>query len=161
MNQTLREAATMFQQGRLEDAQRRCSVLVKTQPDNVDAHYLMGLIHERSMRYDEAVESFRKVLERDPKHVASLVNVGGLLTTLGRAQEAIDPLRAALKIDRDIFPARYNLARALNMTGNLNQAACSSSLAKSIVRPTKSTRRLTDIASVLKNCQIICWRTWG
>ncbi|MGI9483594.1 MAG: tetratricopeptide repeat protein [Hyphomicrobiales bacterium] len=113
----------MFQQGRLEDAHRRCTTLIKTQRQNVDAHYLMGLIFERSQNYAEAVECFQQVLEIDPKHLGSLVNMGGLLTTLGRAKEAIDPLRKALKIDRDIFPARYNLARALKMTGDLDQAA--------------------------------------
>ena len=122
MSQSLREAAALFQAGKFEDAKRRCGILVKTQPKSVDVHYLMGLICERSGYYNEAVDSFNEVLKLDPKHIASLVNVGGVLTTLNRAEEAIDPLRKALKMDRDIFPARYNLARALNMTGELKQA---------------------------------------
>jgi tetratricopeptide (TPR) repeat protein len=122
MSQSLREAAAMFQAGKFADAKRRCSSLVKVQPESVDAHYLMGLICERTAEYEEAVTSFNQVLELNPKHIEALVNVGGILTTLNRPDEAIDPLRKALKMDRDIFPARYNLARALNMTGDLKRA---------------------------------------
>ncbi|MGI9371303.1 MAG: tetratricopeptide repeat-containing sulfotransferase family protein [Hyphomicrobiales bacterium] len=122
MSQSLKEAADMFQAGRLDDAERRCQVLMKTHPNNADAHYLMGLVHERRGGYEDAVESFQQVIKIDPRHLGALVNAGGLLATLERGEEAIDPLRKALRIDSNIFPARYNLARAYNKAGQLEKA---------------------------------------
>ncbi len=122
MSQSLKEAADMFQAGRLDDAERRCQVLMKTHPNNADAHYLMGLVHERRGAYEQAAESFQQVVRLNPQHLGALVNAGGLLVTIDRAEEAIDPLRKALRIDSNIFPARYNLARAYDKTGRLEKA---------------------------------------
>ena len=65
----------------------------------------------------------RQTLEKDSSDATSWVGLGGALLGLGRADEAVDPLRHAVTIDPDSTTAHRDLGRALLESGHGVEAA--------------------------------------
>ena len=71
---------------------------------------------------DQAEACYRQLLERDPKSVKALNNLGVLLEIQKRTPEAEAVYRRALTIDPNAAPVHYNLAHALHADGRLEEA---------------------------------------
>jgi tetratricopeptide (TPR) repeat protein len=70
-------------------------------------------------RHREAVEAFRRELERYPEVPANYNNLGVALTRLGQHDEAIANFQDALKRDPAAIDARRNIALAWSQRGRL------------------------------------------
>jgi tetratricopeptide (TPR) repeat protein len=62
---------------------------VEMAPQFVAAWNQLGVMAYQSQRYEEAEAKFRRALDADPEAFEPLVNLGGVLLNLGRAQEAL------------------------------------------------------------------------
>lgn len=104
-----------------DTAEAHFAAALKAAPKYVPA--LLGLAYARAAakRPEDALASFRAVLEVNPQHSGALANVGKLLVELGHANEALQPLAAALNL-RESSATRANLAEALAATGNTQEA---------------------------------------
>jgi tetratricopeptide (TPR) repeat protein len=71
-----------------EAATRRLEEAVALAPQFADAWNEIGTIAYQTQKYDRAEECFREALNRDPQAFEPLVNLGGVLVTLHRADEA-------------------------------------------------------------------------
>jgi len=69
-----------------------------------------------------AEECYRQLLERDPRSVKALNNLGTLLEGQKRTTDAEAAYRRALEIDPNAAPVLYNLAHALHTDGRLDEA---------------------------------------
>ena len=77
----------------LESADRRF-------PDDTAILFQLGAVLERSDRPFDAEETFRRVLERDPAHAATLNYLGYMLADRGeRLDESVDLLERAIELD--------------------------------------------------------------
>jgi len=92
----LGSAIKLFQAGRLSEARLHCSLVLRRQPKNFDALYLMGVINEREGKLDEATIHFRKALAVKPRSFDVLLNLGITELKLGRYEAAIDSTRKAI-----------------------------------------------------------------
>jgi Tfp pilus assembly protein PilF len=70
-------------------AVKRLEHAVELAPQFSDAWNNLGTIAYQSAKYGRAQECFREALARDPQSYEALVNLGGVLVTLGKPDEAM------------------------------------------------------------------------
>lgn len=89
---------------------------VAKQPDNVRAHYTLGVALAAEGRLDEALSEFETALHLDPKSAPAHNGLANVLTKLGRYNEAIASYEAALRTAPSA-EAHNNLANVLLRVG--------------------------------------------
>ncbi len=107
---------------RLAEATRYLEEWLKRHPDNPQAHFLQGRLHEQLENYAEAAASFQRVLEVDPDHIEARLVLAGVLLDLNKAQESlphVERLRTELPAHR-LVPVF--LARCLDQAGRQAEA---------------------------------------
>lgn len=77
---------------------------------------------QQAGNFPQAEACYKQLLERDPKSVKALNNLGIVYEAQKRIAEAEWAYRRALEIDPGSLPARYNLAHALHADGRLDEA---------------------------------------
>lgn len=117
-------------QGTLDFDVRAMSEQVAPQlPRNVqhlkttDELYQTALDLELAGRGDEARDTYREVLARDPNLVAARINLGRLLHAAGQLGEAENLYRAALRLSPGNVVAAFNLGVVLDDQGKTDAAA--------------------------------------
>ncbi len=85
-----REAQALLGRREVEAAIRRLERAVEIAPQFVEAWNNLGTIAYQSRRYEDAERYFRTALDHEPGAYAPAVNLGGVLLTLGRYQEALE-----------------------------------------------------------------------
>ncbi len=89
------------------------SATIQTQAYNPgDAMVMLGAICVDQGRYEEAAEAFEKVLEIDPEHRQSHIELAAVYTRLKKPSEAAEHYEAALKRRQDDPELRMKLALA-------------------------------------------------
>lgn len=101
--------SALNKQGKYAEAREKLLVGIRLEPENVEAHYNLGVVHEREGKNAEAEAEYRLALKQNPKDYLSLGNLGSLYQRLGRLREAIDVLQQALQVKADDMVALYNL----------------------------------------------------
>ena len=117
--QTLQEALSLHQQGRLRDAEKLYTRTLKAAPDNFDALHLLGLIKAQSGQMGEAYRLMSAALKINPNMPDVLVNFANVLHGLKRDAEALESLDKALALrpgDMEATFFRGNALSALNRT---------------------------------------------
>ena len=79
-------------------------------PDNPDAAYQLGAMRMVAGDQDAAVQSFRRALELDPNHVATLNDLAVLLATRGEKGEAVALAQRLVQAKPDDAKAKELLA---------------------------------------------------
>jgi len=88
--------------------------------ESVDSHLTFAL--ETQHKYDEAIETYWRMIRRDPDDSANYLNLGGLLARLGRADEAEDLYRQECRRFRDDHSGHYCLGAIYQKQGRLDEA---------------------------------------
>ena len=115
--QTLQEALSLHQQGRLRDAEKLYARALKAAPDNFDALHLLGLIKAQSGQMGEAYRLMSAALKINPNVPDVLINFANVLHGLKRDAEALESLDKALALrpgDLEATLYRGNALSALN-----------------------------------------------
>ena len=73
------------------------------------SHYRLGTIQEKKGRFDDALASYLKAVELDPKMASAHVNLGILRSRMQHFEDAEASLKRALALDPDYAKAYYNL----------------------------------------------------
>jgi len=111
--QAIGEALALHRQGRLDEAEKLYSRVLKAKRDHFDALHLLGMLnHQRG----KAVEAFRLLsaaLKADPRSADALSNLGLVLHALKRDTEALASLDRALSLAPDHLDAPKNRATIL------------------------------------------------
>jgi tetratricopeptide (TPR) repeat protein len=108
----INEAAGYYQQGRLDDADRICTRVLKAAPDWFDALHLAGLLKLDSGKAAASQVLLAKALKLNPNAPQVLANYGRTLSALNRDDEAMAALDKALAIAPDSF-------ETVNIRGNV------------------------------------------
>lgn len=80
-------------------------------PQRTDIHNLKGFCHFKMKNHEQAVASFKRVIELDPSSGIDYANVASNLRELGRRDDAVFYYEQALSIDPTLDFARDNLER--------------------------------------------------
>lgn len=88
LTNSLEQAFRLANEGSLVKATRMCENWLKHNEPNVDAYYLLGLIHEAAGHGQQAEEYLRKVLYLQPDHEEALVHLALLMEQKGDSSAA-------------------------------------------------------------------------
>ena len=122
-----KEAEGYYQQGLsvLDTDQQRAFVsfqkAIQSNPNNYDAHYLLGHVYFLRKEYTDAEREFRTCVNLDPNNGEALNYRGRTLIFMSRLPEAIEVLRKAVTLPLYATPdkAYFNLAVALHQQGDI------------------------------------------
>ena len=98
--------------------------IAKIREEFLDAYSFLraGMANERTGDYPGAIRAYRRGLESEPKNPELLNSLGFSLFQLGRSEEAIETLEAAVEVDPTHWKAHNNLALASVDLGELELA---------------------------------------
>jgi tetratricopeptide (TPR) repeat protein len=111
--QAMQEAVALQQQGRLREAEKLYTRVLKAAPDHFDALQLLGLVKAQSWQMGEAFRLLSAALKINPNAPDVLVNFANVLHALKRDQEALDCLDRALSLRPGDPDALLNRGNAL------------------------------------------------
>jgi tetratricopeptide (TPR) repeat protein len=83
------------------DADKWFSKVVSWEPNNLQAWYYLARTKYNENRFEEAIETFQRVLQLDPKNVKAEDNLGLSYEGLGRNDEAAAAYRTAIAWQKD------------------------------------------------------------
>jgi tetratricopeptide (TPR) repeat protein len=112
LGETIQQALALHQQGRLDEAEKLYTRVLKAQRDNFDALHLLGMLNHQRGRAGEAYRLINAALKVQPRSPDALSNLALVLHSLKRSSEALASLDKALTI----APGHLD---ALNNRGNL------------------------------------------
>ena len=111
---------TLVKAGRGPEAHERARALVNASPQDPDAHFTLGLaLSEQDV--DEAIKSFRRVLDLAPRHALARYNLALVLKRADRPRDAIEELTRAIEIEPRA-EAHYTLGVIYWQQGELGRA---------------------------------------
>ncbi len=96
--------------------------MVRLRPEDVQAHYNLGLALQSLGAVAEAAGHYREALRIKPNYAAAHNNLGSILVAAGKPDEAINHLNKAIELEPDFAQAEYNIGNALQTRGRLAAA---------------------------------------
>jgi len=109
-------AIALFNLADIETARREAQTAVDIAPERPQPHYILGLIAKNQNRTEDALASFKRVLEIDSRDVGANVNLGQIYVSQRKYPEAVHAFRLALDAEPYNATAMYTLATALLRT---------------------------------------------
>src|SRR5439155_25934516 len=120
--------------GRIRDAISEAQEILKRDPQNLEAHRLLGHIYLRSLGDMQggsgsdnvlklAIEQYEEIVKLDPKSVDDHMMLGRLYQADSQLQKAETEEKTAVKLAPDSEDAVMALAMLYNEQGNTNTAA--------------------------------------
>jgi tetratricopeptide (TPR) repeat protein len=126
-----------FRAGRVHDAEATARALLKTSPNDVDAHELLGRIYLRQLGeaqngvssaspagnvLDLAIAEFEKIVALQPNSVEDHMVLGQLYTVKHQPEKAESEFKTAQKIEPESEDVVLNLSRLYAESGDLQHA---------------------------------------
>jgi len=106
------DAIADSQHGQYQSSTEKLTAALKTDPDSVPVHYLLGLDYYRLRDFPRAVQELQRVLQLSPDYALAVFNLGLAYARTGDLDRAIQELKHALALDTTNFSAAYNLGAA-------------------------------------------------
>jgi arylsulfatase A-like enzyme/Flp pilus assembly protein TadD len=97
------------QHGQYEDSEQKLLAVLKTDPDLIPAHYILGLNYYRMRQFPMAIEQLNRVLQLSPEYALAAYQLGLAYARNGDLDHAVLTLKHALELDTTNFDAAYNL----------------------------------------------------
>lgn len=110
----LRRAFSLHQTGHLAQAEALYRSVLKAQPRNFDATYLLGLSLAQRREFDSAREFFAKAVRINPQSVEGHYNLGLAQHSSGLLAEALESYDRAIKLQPDHAVALHNAGAVLH-----------------------------------------------
>src|SRR5215475_12355847 len=115
--QAVEDAAGLYRQGRLAEAERVCSRVLRAQPDWFDALHLLGVLKLQSGKAGAACTHLEHALKLNPTSAQVMSNLGMALAALNRDQEALAILDKSVAIMPTSVEAITNRGNVLMKLG--------------------------------------------
>jgi len=123
-------------------AEKRCRVAIRRDPDDWNAHYLLGVTLRQQGDYERALDAYERALRNCPRRAPILTARGIAYQQLGRYEEAIAAFGEALQLEPDSVECLNSLALTHKRAGQpykslynycLALRACSSSALRTVI----------------------------
>jgi arylsulfatase A-like enzyme/cytochrome c-type biogenesis protein CcmH/NrfG len=106
------QAMSDSQHGNIQESQAKLISVLKTEPESVPVHYLLGIDYYRMKEFAKSVEEFQHVLKLSPDYSLAVFYLGLAYARAGDPDHAIATLKRTLELDSTNFTAAYNLGAA-------------------------------------------------
>ena len=123
MEPLFESAYAAHRDGRLDDAERGYRAALDSDPANVDALHLLGVLRHQLGQHAEAADLVGRAAHLRPQDAALQLNLGNALKALGQIDGAIERFRNALTLAPAFPLAHYNLGNAYAAVGRHADAA--------------------------------------
>jgi tetratricopeptide (TPR) repeat protein len=123
-----------FRTGRTREAENTARGLLKSSPDDIEAHKLLGRIYLRALSegqnasstpdgnvLGQAIAEFEKIVALQPKYVENRMVLGQLYTVKHDQKKAEEEFKTAQAMEPDSEEVVLNLARLYAESGNIEQ----------------------------------------
>jgi len=97
-HRSMREARTLIAEKRWAQAERILSAHAKAEPQDADAHNLLGFTLRNLGRLNESLVAYRRALELDPGHLGAHEYIGEAYVQLGDLARARTHLEALVRL---------------------------------------------------------------
>src|ERR1700754_927514 len=94
----MKRARAFHERGALDDAERGYGDVLQVEPEHAEALHLLGVLYFQRGRMDDADAVLSRSVEQSPSALA-LANHASVLVALGRREDALAQLDAALRIN--------------------------------------------------------------
>jgi tetratricopeptide (TPR) repeat protein len=118
----LNKGIALLNQQKLPEAEAALQQAATLDPRNPRVWYNLGLVHRGEAKTDEAIADFQKVLKIDPTDPDAYYFLGTFYSQQQDYSKAIETFQQALKINPLHASAEFGLARALQRSGNPEEA---------------------------------------
>jgi tetratricopeptide (TPR) repeat protein len=118
----LSEALSLHRRGRVAEATRMYSEILKSDSSNADALHLLGLATYQDGRLSEALELVFRAIETRPDAALFYFNAANILRDLNRLEDACRFFRASILLRSDNVDAYVGLGATLAMLGQHHEA---------------------------------------
>lgn len=118
----LSQAILLFQQGKLREAEAACRAALSSNPDDVDALNLMGILAQRGGDLPRAIEVLSRAINIAPDVAKLYLNRGEAFRASNAFDRAVSDYRKAIELDPNYATAYYNLGIALRAQEKLAEA---------------------------------------
>jgi arylsulfatase A-like enzyme/Tfp pilus assembly protein PilF len=103
------DAMADSQHGQYAQSAEKLTAVLKTDPDSVPAHYILGLNYYRMHQFPLAVEHLQRVMQLSPEYALAAYQLGLAYARNGDMDDALQTLKRTLELDPTNFDAAYNL----------------------------------------------------
>ena len=125
LEQTLDQAQTLLQKGKLDAASRCIKLALKAYPDSAAALHCQGLLEYQRQRYETAAKFIEQAIAIQPADPVMHNNAGLAWLAHGQPAKAIEHFDLALARDGQYAQAWFNRGNACRIQGKLPDAqAC-------------------------------------
>jgi arylsulfatase A-like enzyme/Flp pilus assembly protein TadD len=111
------------QHGRYPESIEKLRNVIKTEPNSVPAHYLLGLDLYHLKQFEQAADELQKTVQLSPDYALAYFNLGMAQAHAGEIDAAIVTLQKTLQLDATNFEAAFNLGVAFLQKKQLEPAA--------------------------------------
>ena len=122
INQIFEEAIKAHKEGKLQDAERLYSEVLKINPTNPAANNNLGTLLFSLRKLEESEKYCKKAIELKPDYAEAHKNLGIILQNLNRFDEAEVSFKKAIELKPDYAEAHFNLGNTLKTLGRLDEA---------------------------------------
>lgn len=119
------EAVRLQEAGQTAAAEALLVEAVAEHPESLDARFRLGVLYMHGGRFEEAADTYGRVLKIDPANPAVLANLGAVLQALGRTPEAEARYREAIIANPAVAAPHVNLGSLLQEDGRTDEAIAS------------------------------------
>ena len=116
------EARRLASAGKVTEANTLLTALLRTEPSNFDARYMLGLIRLQQRDFTAAEGEFRLAIRICPDAAFAHNSHGRALVGLGRADQALASFDRAIALKLDFAEAHHNRGNALKALGRFQEA---------------------------------------
>jgi Flp pilus assembly protein TadD len=120
----MREVVSLYESGKLREAEEACGALIAQHPQDADLYNLLGAILVSQQAFPAAIPVFRKAITIMPTNISYYTNLASALRQSGRAREAVPVLKKAMQLAPDAPEVYIGLGHTALMLEN-PEDACS------------------------------------
>lgn len=104
---------TMLQSGRIKDAVPYLESMGKSDPNNVQVLYNLGIAYSELGQFDEAIIRLKRAVLLNPQHAHAWTGIGVAYQRMGKRELALEPMQKAVEADPTDGYGRRNLGAML------------------------------------------------
>lgn len=102
--------SSLGKQGRLPEVKTSFQAAIRLEPNNEEAHYLLGSLYRLGKQYKKAEKHLHRAIEIDPKYALAYAELGSLLLDNREGHPARTVLKKSVKLDPNYYWSRLHLA---------------------------------------------------
>lgn len=116
------KAATLEEEGRLEDAAAAYALLLQEQPDDSVVRIGYGRVLLKLKQFQAALEQFQEAVRLAPDDALTHQLLGTMLSEMGNYDEAVPELKRAVELEPENGDAQYALGHSYSRQGKFADA---------------------------------------